>query len=95
MAATVTFVTGNINPDRVPGVKERYEAAVAAGLPAGMERTYMLQVEPGRVAILSIWRDRDAVEAMIATGEEPLARRLIREAGGDPEPVLWEALASA
>ena len=95
MTTVVTMVSGTIAAERVAEVKEQYQTATSLGLPAGMERTFLLRAEESRVAILSVWRDRGAVDAMIASGEEPLARRLIREAGGEPEPVFWEALASA
>ena len=95
MAQLVTIVSGTVPPERVTDVQDEYERSVADRLPPGLERTFLLQSEPGVIAIASVWRDRAALEAMIATGQEPLARRLIREAGGTPEPAFYDVIASA
>lgn len=43
-----------------------------------------------RIGILSLWHRRADLDALLASGEEPPARRLIREHGGDPEATFWE-----
>ena len=55
--------------------------------------TFLLGSGAGELAILSVWHRRADLDAMLASGEEPLARRLIRDAGGTPEAMFYEILA--
>ncbi len=80
----ISFVRGTISPEARQEVAERFSAALASGLPPAIEQTYLLTGDGDAVAILTVWRDRAALETMMASGEEPFARRLIREAGGQP-----------
>jgi heme-degrading monooxygenase HmoA len=93
MAETVTIVSGVIAPERQTEVEGPYRAAIAGGLPPGLTDTMLLRGEDGRVTIVSVWATRADLDAMRASGNEPLARRLIREAGGTPEVGIHEVLA--
>jgi heme-degrading monooxygenase HmoA len=93
MAEVVTIVSGTVPHDREREVIDPYREALEAGLPPGIERTSLLRANGGDLAILTVWRRRADLEAMLATGEEPLARRLIREAGGSPEVRMYEIVA--
>ena len=90
MAETVTIVTGLIQPDRVREVADPYEEALRDGPPPDLEETFLLKGDAGQLAILSVWHRRADLDAMLASGEEPFARRLIRQAGGTPEVVIYE-----
>ena len=49
----------------------------------------------GTVAIVSVWRDRADLDAMLKSGEEPFARRLIREADAEPRAEFFDIRASS
>jgi hypothetical protein len=83
MARVVTFVTGRVPPAQRAKVIREYEEAVRDGPPASIELTLLLE-DDAELAVLSIWRSPDALEQMRASGEEPFARRLLREAGATP-----------
>lgn len=89
MPEVVTLVTGVVSEERLDDLAEEYRAGVAAGLPPAIQETFLVEADGGRVGILTIWRRRSELEAMLATGEEPFARRLIRTAGGTPEVTLY------
>lgn len=47
------------------------------------------------MAILSVWHRRADLDAMLASGEEPFARRLIHSAGGTPQVAIYEIVVRA
>jgi hypothetical protein len=83
MAGVVTWVSGRIDAARHDDVVTKFSAAVEGGPPPAIERTILLR-DGDEISIVTTWRSREALEATIASPEEPLARRLIREAGGTP-----------
>jgi hypothetical protein len=95
MAMALSFVRGNVAPDRLDEVAGPYRSAIAAGLPSTIAATYLLADAAGTVAIATIWRDRADLDAMAASGEEPFARRLIRQAGGDPRAEFFDIVATS
>ena len=92
MASIVTMVTGRIAPERIQEVADPYREALQGGPPPDLEETFLLQGDAGQLAILSVWHRREDLEAMLASGEEPFARRLIPAAGGTPEVTIYEVL---
>lgn len=90
MAEVVTIVTGVIAPDRAHEVTDPYQEALRDGPPPALEETFLLRGEGGRMGILSVWHRRADLDAMLASGEEPFARRLIRGAGGTPAVAIHE-----
>lgn len=94
MSQVVSMVRGMVEPGRLDEVLLPYQAALAEGLPAAIVDTYLGRTVDGSVVILTVWRDRSDLEAMRASDEEPFARKLIREAGGEPTAEFLDVLAS-
>lgn len=94
MAEVVTLVTGIIPPERIQEVIGPYEDALKNGPPPTLEETFLLKAED-RLAILSVWHRRSDLDALLASGEEPFARRLIRGAGGTPDVTIYEVVSRA
>jgi heme-degrading monooxygenase HmoA len=86
----LSFVSARISANRRDEVIRPYSEAVAAGLPPGIRQTFLLQGEDETMAIATVWSSREDLDAMVASGEEPFARRILREAGGEPEPRFFE-----
>ena len=84
MAEVVTLVTGRLEPDRAREMAETYRGLLARGLPPTLEETFLVRGDNDVWGIVSIWRSRADLDALLAGPEEPTARRLIREAGGSP-----------
>jgi len=95
MSRVISIVTGRISDDQRGAVIDRYTATVGAGVPPGIERTFLVSGPDGTMSVLTVWRDRRDLEAMRASGEEPFARRLLREAGGDPQGQFLDVLATS
>ena len=92
--AVLSFVSARISPERRDEVVGPYSAMVERGsLPPGLERTFLLEGEDGTMAIATVWESRDALDAMLATGEEPFARRVLMEAGGQPAAQFFDVVA--
>jgi hypothetical protein len=88
--AVLSLVTARIAPERHSEVIDPYRAAIEAGLPPGIRQTFLLVGDDGALAIATVWESREALDAMRSSGEEPFARRLLREAGGDPEASFFD-----
>lgn len=95
MAEVVTIASGTIDPARIDEVESRYRRELESAPPSGIEQTHLLRADGGRVAVLTFWRSRADLDAMRASGDEPFARRLIREAGGTPEVVIYDVAAGS
>jgi heme-degrading monooxygenase HmoA len=61
----------------------------------GIRQTFLLVGDDNTVAVATGWESREALDGMLASREEPFARRLLREAGGDPQFRLFEVAAEA
>lgn len=90
----MSFVSAVVDLSRHAEVRAQVEGAVARGLPPGLRETFLL-VDGETLAIATVWESRDALAAMQSSGEEPLARRVLREAGGDPVATFYDVLLDA
>ncbi|MBD0337725.1 MAG: hypothetical protein ICV67_00360 [Thermoleophilia bacterium] len=88
--AVLTFVSATIAPEHRDEVIRPFTEGVAAGLPPGLRQTFLLVGEDDTVAVASVWERREDLDAMLASGEEPFARRVLREAGGEPEARVFD-----
>jgi hypothetical protein len=83
MGMALSSVGGEIAPERVDEVLQPYRNALAEGPPSDLSATYLLCEGHGTVAIMSVWHIGSTSRRLLESGEEPFARRLIREAGGE------------
>lgn len=95
MARVISIVRGDIPAERIAGLVAAYGGAIEHGRPPAIVETFLGTSGSGTVAIVTVWRERADLEAMVASGEEPLARRLIREAGGAPQVEFLDVLLGA
>ena len=92
----LSLVTARIPPERQPEVVGNpYREALDAGLPPGIRQTFLLVGEDDAVAIATVWNSRGDLDSMLASGEEPFARRVLREAGGEPVVAFFDMAAEA
>jgi hypothetical protein len=57
--------------------------------------TFLLVAEDRTVAIATLWNSREALDAVRLGPEGPFARRVLREAGGDPKAQSLDVAAEA
>ena len=81
----LSFVSASVPADRRDEVIRPYTDAVAGDLGPGVRQTFLLAGEADTMAIATVWNSREDLDSYIASVEEPLARRLLREAGGEPQ----------
>jgi len=86
---------GSVTADRLDEVVGPYRSAMAVDLPPTIATTYLLTDAADTMAIATVWRDRADLDAMVASGEEPVARRLTREAGGEPRAEFFSVIATS
>jgi hypothetical protein len=91
----LSLVSAPIAPERLAEVEGPYREALAAGPPPGIRQTFLLVGDDGTVGIATVWNSREDLDAMRSSGEEPLARRLLREAGGTPDVKFFDVAAEA
>lgn len=82
--SVLSLVAARIAAERRAEVVEPFRRALENGPPPGIRETFLLVGEDDELAIATLWESREALDAMRASGEEPFARRLLREAGGEP-----------
>src|SRR5688500_3070189 len=92
MGAVVTWVSGRIAAERQQEVAGPYGQAISDGPPPGIDQT-MLMRDRHEMGMAAIWTRREDLEAAMTSNEEPLARRLIRQAGGTPTVRIFEIVA--
>jgi hypothetical protein len=89
----LSLVSAVIAPERQAEITETYERMVESDLPPTIRETFLLVSDDGTVAIATIWNSREALEAVRRGPDEPFARRVLREAGGDPKAVFFDVVA--
>jgi heme-degrading monooxygenase HmoA len=91
----LSLVTANISPRRLAEVTTPYREVAGAELPPGIRQTFLLIGDDDTVAIATVWNSREDLDSMLASGQEPFARRVLREAGGDPVVRFFDVAAEA
>ena len=86
----LSFVRGSVSADRRDEVIRPYTDAVAGDLGPGVRQTFLLLGEDDTMAIATVWNSREDLDSYIASVEEPLARRILREAGGEPQVMFFD-----
>jgi hypothetical protein len=95
VVAALSLVAAEIAPERQAEVVAAYRAMVETDLPPVIRETFLLVADDGIVAIATVWNSREALEAVRLAPEEPFARRVLREAGGDPKAQFFDIVAEA
>jgi len=91
--AALSLVSALIAPERQPEVIKTYQGMVEAELPPVIRETFLLVSDDGTVAIATVWNSPEALDAVRYGPEEPFARRVLREAGGDPSAQFFDIVA--
>ena len=91
----VTVVEGRVPTERSGVFEAAYATLLTMPVPDGLITTQLLRGVGDRDVwrIETVWRDREAIEAMRAKGT-PLAVKLFRDAGVEPSVLLFERAAS-
>jgi heme-degrading monooxygenase HmoA len=86
----LTDVSAAVDPAREDELVTGFQELIGKPTPDGLVRTELLRGAGGRWRIQTLWRDRDALEAVRAAPEPPAAPRLFRSVGADPSLQVYE-----
>jgi hypothetical protein len=95
VVAALSVVSAEIAAERQADVVDRYRAMTESNLPPAIRETFLLVGDDGTVAIVTVWNTREDLDAVRGGPEEPFARRVLREAGGDPKAQFFDVVAEA
>jgi hypothetical protein len=87
----LTEVRALVHPSRGDDVVAGFRRLLAGPAPDGLLRSELLRTG-GEWRIQTLWRDREALEAMRAGSEEPAAPALFRSVGAEPELTVLEVM---
>jgi heme-degrading monooxygenase HmoA len=87
----LTEVRAMVHPSREDDFVARFQAMLAGPRPDGLLRTELLHTG-GEWRVQTLWRDRQALEAMRAGSDEPAAPALFRSVGSEPELTVLEVV---
>lgn len=88
----LTIVTAEVDEAHGQELVAAYRTLLAGGLPDGLLETQLLGDGQGHWAIHSLWRDRDAIDAMRAAPEPPAAPALFRRFSAEPTLTIMPVL---
>jgi heme-degrading monooxygenase HmoA len=91
----LSFVSASVSTDRRDEVVRPYTEAIAGELGPGVRQTVLLVGADETMAIATVWNSREDLDDYVASVEEPLARRILREAGGQPDVRFFDIQAEA
>ncbi len=81
-------------PDRLPDLLRAFEGARRSALPPFILRSFLLRSDQDRDVwrIMTVFRSREDLDAMRASGQTPRAVALFRAAGADPAFSLFQVI---
>lgn len=86
----LTDVSATVDPDRELELLASFHELVAAPLPDGLLRTELMRGPENLWRIQTLWRSREALEAMLEDSGPPPARRLFHHVGAEPSLHIYE-----
>jgi hypothetical protein len=89
----LTDVSATVDSEKHQQLVAAFQALGAEPMPDGLVRTELLRGREGLWRIQTLWRDREALDAMIASSEVPAARRLFQDVGATSALQVYEVRA--
>jgi hypothetical protein len=90
----LTVVSGTVEPDREDDLTAAYRRVLAGVIPDGLLASALLRGDGHRWQISTLWRDRAALDAMLAamrvSVDVPSAPQVFRAVGADPTLTVFE-----
>ncbi len=85
----VTIVSGEVVPENVDALGAMWSEVTSGPLPPGLQRSFLLNAGADW-RIVTIWRSREDLDSMRASGETPGAIRVFAAAGAEPKLTIFE-----
>jgi heme-degrading monooxygenase HmoA len=92
----LTVVSAAVNPEQEEHLAMAYQAVLDADVPDGILASALLRGDGNQWQIITLWRDRAALDAMSAhmrvNPELPAAPRVFREVGAEPTLAVFDVI---
>ncbi len=90
MTMIMTILESHVAPDKQAALQAAFKSATAQ-LDTGIEQTFLSRsnADPTLWRIMTVWRDREALDAMRASGETPRGVLIFREAAAEPSLTVF------
>jgi quinol monooxygenase YgiN len=89
----ITEVSATVDPDRADELAAGFAALTEGPVPPGLLRTELVRGDDDVWCVLTLWRDREALDAM-RSSTEPAAPQLFRQVGAQPALRILRVVAS-
>lgn len=82
----MTMLEAQVAADRWETLREAYEARARLPASGDIVESFLIQgvQDPRTWRIVTVWRDREALEAMRSSGDTPAGVLIFRDAGAEP-----------
>ena len=90
----LTVLEASVAPDRVDDLRRAFEETRTTPQPPFIVRSFLLQSDrdPSVWRIMTVFRSREELEAMRASGQTPRGVAMFREAGAEPTFALFQVV---
>lgn len=87
----MTILEGQVAPDRWDVLRESYEARARLPESGPIVESFLVQGTEDSTTwrIVTVWRDREALEAMRRSGETPTGILIFRDANAEPRLTVF------
>ena len=96
MNMVMTILEGQVAPEKWPALEQAYQEGIKQ-LEAGITQTFLLHHSADSAVwrILTIWRSREALNAMRQSGGTPRGVLMFRAANAEPALSIFDVVAQA
>jgi quinol monooxygenase YgiN len=90
-AMVMTILEAQVAPDRWDALRSSYEARARLPDSGEIVESFLVQGtdDAGTWRIVTVWRDREALEALRSSGETPTGVLIFRDAGAEPRLTIF------
>ena len=87
----ITILEGHVVPEKAKLLKASF-ASATRNLDPGIVETFLMSdvKDSATWRIVTVWKDRPALDAMRASGQPPRGVVMFKEVGVDPVLSIWE-----
>jgi quinol monooxygenase YgiN len=92
----MTILEAQVAPERWDALRESYEARARLPESGSIVESFLIQgtEDSNTWRIVTVWRDREALEAMRSSGETPTGVLIFRDADAEPRLTIFTVKAN-
>lgn len=92
----MTILEAQVARERWDALRESYEARARLPASGSIVESFLIQAtdDPSTWRIVTVWRDREALEAMRSSGDTPTGILIFRDADAEPRLTVFNVWAN-